>query len=34
MARERKGALITFDDEMAEKAKAAVKVPTHKDFEM
>ena len=32
VAKERKGALITFDEEMAEKAKAAVKVLTHKDF--
>ena len=32
MAKEKKRALITFDEEMAEKAKEAVKVLTHKDF--
>lgn len=32
VAKEKKGTLITFDEEMAEKAKAAVEVLTHKDF--
>ena len=31
-AKEKKGALITFDEEMAEKAKATVEVLTHKDL--
>ncbi|PIX32044.1 hypothetical protein COZ60_01225 [Candidatus Bathyarchaeota archaeon CG_4_8_14_3_um_filter_42_8] len=31
-AKEKKRALITFDEEMAEKARGAVKVLTHKDF--
>lgn len=32
VARERNGVLITFDQEMAEKAKAAVRVLTYTDF--
>jgi len=32
VAKEKKRTLITFDEEMAEKAKAVVKVLTHKDF--
>lgn len=32
VAKERKRTLITFDEEMAEKARAAVKVLTRKDF--
>jgi len=33
VAKEKKGVLITFDEEMAGKAKAAVKVLTHKDIQ-
>ena len=32
VAKERTATLITFDEKMAEKAKATVKVLTHKDF--
>lgn len=32
VAKEKNAALITFDEEMAEKAKAAVEVLTYKDF--
>lgn len=32
--KERKRTLITFDEEMAKKAKAAVEVLTHKDFKI
>ncbi|MFQ6086208.1 MAG: type II toxin-antitoxin system VapC family toxin [Candidatus Bathyarchaeia archaeon] len=32
VAEEKKGILVTFDEEMAGKAKTAVKVLTHKDF--
>jgi len=31
-AKEKKAVLVTFDEEMAEKAKTAVKVLTHKNF--
>jgi len=34
VAEEKKGVLITFDGEMAEKAKAAVKVRTHRAFKV
>jgi len=34
LAKEKKGVLVTFDEEMAEVARAAVKVLTHRDFKM